>query len=101
VAGVLVYAMRRARMMNREEERRLSEIERQLCLEDPQLAERFARWPSPRRRWGRPVAISMAILCLLFVLMGIAAGSGALVLCGLVVLSVAVWLFLSTRRTSS
>jgi hypothetical protein len=35
------------------------------------------------------------------VLMGIAAGSGALVLCGLVVLSVAVWLFLSTRRTSS
>ncbi|WP_433284143.1 DUF3040 domain-containing protein [Pseudonocardia sp. CA-142604] len=88
-------------MMNREEERRLSEIERQLCLEDPQLAEQLAHLSSPRRRWRRPVAIAMAFLCLLCVLTGIAAGSGALVLFGLAILSVAVWLFLCTRRSAA
>lgn len=87
--------------MNREEQRRLTEIERQLCREDPQLAEQLARWPAPRRRWSRPIAISMAVLGLICVLTGVAAGSGVLIICGLVVLGVAVWLFRRTRRRSS
>lgn len=85
--------------MNREEQRRLTEIERRLCREDPQLAERLAHWPSPRRRWARPIAISMAVLGLICVLAGIAAGSGVLLICGLVVLSLALGLFWRARRT--
>jgi len=65
------------------------------------LAEHLARWPSPRRRWARPVAVSMAAFCLLCVLTGIAAGSGVLIVCGLVLLSVALGLFRRTRRTAA
>jgi LPXTG-motif cell wall-anchored protein len=45
--------------------------------------------------------MSMAVFCLLCVLTGIAAGSGVLIICGLALLSVALWLFRRARRAAA
>ncbi|MHA6793875.1 DUF3040 domain-containing protein [Pseudonocardia bannensis] len=85
-------------MLSRDEQRLLAAIERRLRDDDPDLADRLAWGPRTPTRWRRRAGPLLAVLSVLWILLGLVVAEGIVLLGGVALLGLAFWMVGGPRR---